>query len=283
MKSIPLKFRLLKVGHCMHPECIAMQGGSWSGVRFPALCGLIEHPQHGAILFDTGYSHHFLDATSPFPERLYRWVTPVTLEPQDSLLSQLALLGLKATDIRHVIISHYHGDHVAGLKDFPNARFLSMRADYDQMCARSRLTNLLGGCLPRLLPHDFHARIDFAEDARAVALPGEFKPFDIGFDLFGDGSLIGVPLPGHARGQMGLALRQLDDRPLFLVADACWSRDALRLDRQPTWIAGRLFDSTDRYRATFQNLRALALRQSDVAILPSHCEKTWKAWPNEIS
>lgn len=116
-----LAFRLLKVDHCAHPECVVMRGGRWRSTLFPALCGLLAHPTRGWILFDTGYSSHFTQATAPFPERLYRWVTPLTLTPADTLLAQLARLGISADEIRYVIISHMHGDHIAGLKDFPNA------------------------------------------------------------------------------------------------------------------------------------------------------------------
>jgi glyoxylase-like metal-dependent hydrolase (beta-lactamase superfamily II) len=277
----PIRFHLLKAGHCSHPECVAMRGGRWSSLRFPALCGVIEHPQRGVILFDTGYSAHFFDATQPFPERAYRWVTPVTLAPEETLVAQLARLGIAADTVRHVIISHYHGDHVAGLKDFPQARFWSMRADYDALRRRSRVGNLLHACLPALLPANFPTRLHFAEEAKGMALPREFHPFDYGFDLFGDGSVAGIPLPGHSTGQMGLAFCRADGRPVFLVADACWTRSGLDEDKLPTWIASRVFDSRHDYGATFGRLRELAARNTDVAIVPSHCERTWQAWSHE--
>jgi glyoxylase-like metal-dependent hydrolase (beta-lactamase superfamily II) len=277
----PVRFHLLKAGHCAHPECVVMRGGRWANLRFPALCGAIEHPERGVVLFDTGYSPHFFDATRPFPERAYRWATPVTFAPEETLVAQLARLGIAAADVRHVIISHYHGDHIAGLKDFPQARYWSTRADYDTLRARSRVANLLHGCLPALLPADFATRLHFADGAARVALPPEFHPFDSGFDLFGDGSVLGIPLPGHATGQMGIAFCRADGRPVFLVTDACWTRSALDEDRLPTWIASRIFDSRPVYRGTFGRLRVLAARDTGIAIVPSHCERTWEAWQHE--
>lgn len=274
----PIQFHLLKAGHCSHPECIAMRGGRWSNLRFPALCGVIQHPDRGVILFDTGYSPHFFTATDPFPERAYRWVTPPTLPLEETLVTQLARMGIAAGDVRHIIISHFHGDHVAGLKDFPQARFWATRTDYDRMRRRSRLSNLVHACLPALLPDDFTQRLDFADDAGHVALPRAFHPFERGFDLLGDGSIVGIPLPGHTSGQMGIAFERADGRPLFLVADACWTRRAIDEDRPPTWIASRPFDDRPAYRATFDRLRALAARRTEIAIVPSHCDATWKAW-----
>ncbi len=258
-----------------------MRGGRWSSLRFPALCGVIEHPEHGVILFDTGYSPHFFEATQPFPERAYRWITPPTLAPKKTLVAQLAGLGIAANEVRHIIISHYHGDHIAGLKDFPQARFWSTHADFHALLKRSRLGNLLHGCLPALLPADFAARLEVAEETKHMPLPREFQPFDYGFDLFGDGSVAGIPLPGHSAGQLGIAFRRADGRHVFLVADAAWTRRALDEDRPPTWIASRIFDSRRDYHTTFARLRELAARRTGVAIVPSHCERTLKDWQNE--
>lgn len=258
-----------------------MRGGRWRSALFPALCGLIEHPTRGWILFDTGYSSHFMDATDPFPERFYRWVTPFTLPPKEMLLAQLAARGIAAADISCVLVSHMHGDHIAGLKDFPNARFVTLRAELDALRSKSRIGGLMHGILPRLLPADFDSRIIFADDLPSIALPPELKPFENGFDLLGDGSVIGVPLPGHSRGQMGVLLRQADDSLVFMVADACWSRNALANNQGPTWLAGRIFDSRNDYARTFNDLRQMSARTQSPTLVPSHCEATWKEIGNE--
>ena len=281
MTLAPMKFHLLKVGHCTHPECVAMRGGRWSNIIFPALCGLIQHPTRGWILFDTGYSSHFFDATDTFPERMYRWLTPFTLPAAETMLAQLAALGIGADDISYVLISHMHGDHISGIKDFPKARFITMRAEHEAMHKKSRLGGLMHAFLPALMPSDFETRVLFAEDAREVKLPSEFRPFESGFDLFGDGSVIGVPLPGHSRGQMGVVFRQADDRLIFMVADACWSKAGLLRNQGPTWIASRIFDSVGNYRRTFNNLQHLAVRPEAPVLIPSHCEQTWKEFGNE--
>jgi glyoxylase-like metal-dependent hydrolase (beta-lactamase superfamily II) len=272
----PLRFRLLKVGQCTHPECMAMRGGRWANAVFPALCALIEHPVRGLILFDTGYSTHFTDATAPFPERLYRWSTPVTLAPQDTLLCQLAAMGIQAADISHVIVSHFHGDHIAGLKDFPNARVIAMRADYDAIRSKSRVGGLLRAYLPALMPDDIDSRMIFAEDLPTMQMPAELAPFERAVDLLQDGSIAGIHLPGHTRGQMGIVLRQTSHQLVFMVADACWSMPALKKNARPTWMAERLFDNAAKYRRTFDELRRVAAHPAAPDIVPSHCEQTWR-------
>lgn len=277
----PLQFRLLQVGACRHPECVAMRGGQKGAVTFPALCGLIQHPTLGNWLFDTGYSDHFQEATQPFPERLYRWVTPVSLPPEQQLTAQLAQLGLRPGDIDGIILSHFHADHISGLRDYPNAEIIAMQAEYAQLSQLSRIQGLFHGYLPQLLPASFSTQARFVESMRLLTLPPELQPFRYGFDLLGDGSLLAVPLPGHTHHHLGLLLRRQDGQIVFLVADACWSIKALQQHRPPSWLAQRLFDDRLAYRATFGQLQQLAEQNPAVLVVPSHCEVTARAWLNE--
>ncbi|MFJ3058252.1 MBL fold metallo-hydrolase [Herbaspirillum sp. NPDC087042] len=270
-----LEFELLKVGHCTHPECVAMRGGRWASVPFPALCGLLRHPQRGWLLFDTGYSAHFMAATQPFPQRLYRWTTPSLLPEHERLTVQLRRRGIAPEDISGIVISHLHGDHIAGLRDFPRARFFVMRTELDSMRRRCAWNNLRHGVLPALLPDDFADRLHFADDCPTVKLPSALSAFGEGMDLFGDGSVLAVHLPGHTLGQIGLALHDETGRITFLCADACWSLQAIRDDLRPTWLARQLFDNATHYLETFARLRRLHLAASDVRLIPSHCMHSW--------
>jgi glyoxylase-like metal-dependent hydrolase (beta-lactamase superfamily II) len=262
---------------------VAARGARLARVDFPSYCGLLQHPQHGWMLYDTGYSEHFFTATERFPERLYRSMLPVQLPAGECLLAQLAARGLAADDIGHIIISHYHGDHVAGLRDFPRARYVALRADSDQLLGlrRKRWQATVHGQLPGLLPDDFLARLKHADDSPTRSLPAWMAPFDSGLDLFADGSLLGVPLPGHSQGQLGLYITDAEGRPVLLAADACYSLPACREDRMPPaptlW-----FSSADAraYRSTFTALGALSRREPALAILPSHCSAAREAFDN---
>jgi glyoxylase-like metal-dependent hydrolase (beta-lactamase superfamily II) len=258
-----------------------MRGGQLRPATFPSLCALIHHPSEGPILYDTGYGERFAEATSAFPERLYRWITPVTLPDEEALTRQLAKRGVMPQDVRHVVISHFHADHVAGAKSFPNAKYTAMRGDYLALRGLTRVGALMHGFLPSLLPEDFESRLRFAEDAKVVALPSALAPFDTGFDLLGDGSLVAVPLPGHSRRQQGLWVAGDDGRDYFFVADACWSMRAVRENRPPMWIAGIAMDERATYAETFDGLRAVHSRDPDLALVPSHCEETWRSLAHE--
>jgi glyoxylase-like metal-dependent hydrolase (beta-lactamase superfamily II) len=259
--------RFLQCGCCRHPEAATLRGGRLSPIVFPALAGLFLHSVEGPVLFDTGYDPAFLQASEPFPERLYRWVTPLETSRETSAAGHLARLGLNPTDVHWVVLSHFHGDHVAGLHAFPKARIVAARAGL----ASARRRGVWGGALPRLIPADLEARMVAFEDCERTALPAAFAPFTDGADLFGDGSLLAVELPGHCPGHWGLAARGEDDRLHLLCGDAAWSSQAIRENRPPPAFTTALLGRTGPYRATLARLHALSVSAPEVLITPSHC------------
>lgn len=271
---------VLRVGHCAHPECLALHGGAWRSAVFPALVGLIRHPDAGALLFDTGYADHFLRATDAFPERLYRWATPVTLPPEECLLPQLARHGLAAHEIAGVFASHLHADHIAGLRDLPRARIWCGDAALRFARGHGRLARLRKATLLDLLPEDADTRLSTIESLPRIPLPTGWQALGDGVDLLGDGSLRAVPLPGHARGHFGLLLRHEDDREVLLAGDATWRIDAGRTARAPSPATRALSDDWAAQHATLAKLQAvLDTGDDDRVVLPSHCAESYARLP----
>ncbi len=262
----------LQCGCCRHPEAATIIGGSLRPAVFPALVGLFIHPQEGPVLFDTGYDPAFTAATEPFPERLYRWTTPVELAPGESAAEQLPGFGVRPEDVRLVVLSHFHGDHVAGLHAFPNARIACARAGLE--AARvGPWRAVSSGVLPALIPGDIDSRILFFEDRPRAVLPTAYAPFDEGADLLGDGSLLAVELPGHCPGHWGLAARDAHDRLHLLVGDAAWSSRAIRENRPPPRPVTALLGRTEVYRKTLLGLHCTAEAAPDLLITPAHCRE----------
>ncbi|MFM6854879.1 MAG: MBL fold metallo-hydrolase [Sphingopyxis sp.] len=261
----------LVTGACRHPQGMTIMGGTWRPVDFPAVAMLLIHPDEGPILFDTGYDPAFLRATAQLPEALYRWATPVRLPPGADAASQCRALGHDPATVRHVILSHFHGDHIAGLHAFPRAAIYCARAGLDDIGRRNRFGATRRGLLPALLPADLADRARFFEDAPRHPLPRDAAPFEHGADILGDGSLLAVELPGHCPGHWGLALRDAKWGLHMLVADAAWSMDAIRQNRPPPALATAFLGNTARARSTLDALHRLATRNPDIRLTPCHC------------
>ena len=263
-------FAWVERGSCRHPEMMTIRGGSLCAVDFPAMIGIIRHPDAGILLFDTGYDGAFLEATRPFPERFYRWATPVTLDPAEGVEEWLARQGVGPDEVRYLILSHFHGDHVAGLGNFPNARIFCSSAGLKRVRSGNRLSRVAHGLLSALVPDDVAARSAFFEDLPERALPDIFAPFETGRDLLGDGSLLAAELPGHCPGHWGLALRTEEDRFVLLSADSTWSIKAIEREVPPPWVTMALLGDAKAYRRTLAALHA-ASDNKELVILPSHC------------
>jgi glyoxylase-like metal-dependent hydrolase (beta-lactamase superfamily II) len=222
------------------------------------------------MLFDTGYGEAFMEATRRFPESLYRRVTPVSWTPRQSIAAQLQASGIPASEVCTVIVSHFHGDHVGALGDFPQAKIWCSAEAWEDLHGRSRLSALGKGLLPALAPPSLIERTRYFESTECRRLPATLAPFADGFDLLSDGSLFAVPLPGHAEGHFGLCFRDRQ-RWVFLVGDAAWSARAIAENTPPpAWATAALGD-TRTYRRTLSSLHALAARGTDVLLVPSHC------------
>ena len=269
MREVGVK--LIRCGHCTHPQVATIRDGSWRPAIFPALSILIVHPVEGPMLFDTGYDPKFFEATQPFPERFYRWLTPVTLPAGADVASQLERFGFAPSDIRHLILSHFHADHVAGAHAFPQAQVHCAKAGLDAACASGRIKALRGGMLPALLPADIAVRARFFEDAPRVPLPAALQPFEEGADILGDASVIAVDLPGHCPGHWGLVVNDAAQGEHFLVADAAWSSDAIRRNMPPPRLTSNLLGDAKRVEATLGQLNALYRRNPDIRLTPAHC------------
>jgi glyoxylase-like metal-dependent hydrolase (beta-lactamase superfamily II) len=266
---------LLQAGYCTCPEHIAIQGGRWQSIHFPARFALIEHPRLGLMLFDTGYSRRFFAETDAFPARFYRWSTPVTLKEDELAVSQLAARGIRPVDITHIFISHFHADHIAALTDFPRARYVYLPQAFEAVRSLRGLPALMRAFLPGLIPADFSERSMPIPPASAQPLPPEYAPFRTGFDLLGDESLLAIELPGHATGQMGLLARDTSDTLRFFVADAAWLNQSIPLDRPPHRLADLIFSDPRAYRTTLHDLHLFQRSRPDIHIIPSHGETSF--------
>lgn len=273
---VKLESKLYVAGHCLSFAAATFNGDRWRIERYPAICARIRHPEHGHIVFDTGYSQAFFSQTRRFPSRLYRIATPVRLAPGESLVEQLAAEGIQSSDIGHVILSHFHADHVGGLADFTSATIIADTGGYAYLRDKRGFAAVRKGFVSGLVPDDFETRFRGILHRRQVRLGEEMAPFKIGYDLFGDGSVIAIYLEGHARHQIGILFDDIDHGQTFLCADAAWSRRAIRENTGPGRIGYMAVDDVRDTDGTLGRLHELHKLNPGLRIVPSHCQEVWE-------
>lgn len=276
-----LKINFLQAGYCTHPEATVLRGQPWKKRVFPSLVAVIEHPVAGFLLFDTGYSHRFFQETRAFPFQLYAALTPVYFQEKESAVFQLQERGLEAEQIKFVIISHFHADHIGGLKDFPQAKFCCFQSAYEAVKDKQGISALRAGFLAGMIPANFEELTVFVEHQPRVSLPPEYSPFETGFDVLGDGSILAVELPGHVLGQLGIFLTDTTNQTYFLIADACWLSRAYQELIAPHPIVNLLLADRKAYQETLQKIHQLYQSNPQIKIVPAHCLETWQELKNK--
>ncbi len=265
---------------CADPRHLGLEAGV--PLNFPAGWALVEHPVQGAILFDCGYGPAVREAMRRGLRRVYRHLLHACCPVHADAAQLLRQRGLSSEQVRWVVISHFHPDHIGGLGQFARAQFLAHAeawAQASQAGWAGWVGRLHAQIWKELLPADFAARLRLLDGAGRRALPDDLAEFGEGWDLFGDGSLHALSLPGHARGQLGLALRTHGGERAVLAADAFWRAEQLDRPRPLPWLtrAVAVHDAAA-YHDTLQRLARFRQAHPDAWVIPSHCGATLARW-----
>ncbi len=182
----------------------------------PVLAYLVEHPDKGLVLLDTGLNGCFCDnAFGNFGPLLGRVVKAKAEKGKDAV-SQLASLGFTPSDVRFVILSHLHLDHTSGLPDFKGAE---VYADAAELKAAGSPMAMMDGCVKA------HRE---GMDIKPLQYGGAVQPFDRVCDFFEDGSLFVVGAEGHTKGNAAVILNARGG-PILLTFDAAHRKANLDL------------------------------------------------------
>lgn len=264
MTHVSLQIR--SSGHCFASGHHVTHGAPRTPVRFEAIWAELNHPEHGTILFDSGYTSRFQEATKHFPKRIYALLTKVSIRPEDEAHRQV-----NPDKVKHFICSHIHADHVGGMRDFQDATCWASKECLEQFDELPDWRSWTKGVLKELFTDNWRQTCQTFESRPVFVHPELGK----GRDLFGDGSIVLFPLPGHAKGQHG-ALVQTEQGPVFLVADAFWDIRAITEGLVPNPIVRVFFDDMDAYAKSLQRIRTFHAKNPEVPLIATHCPEAAK-------
>ncbi len=232
---------------------------SWSAkVRLDVPVFLIEHPE-GPVLFDSGLDGE--TAAKMHAGWLARKIASFESSSGQDAASQLAAAGVAPESVRWVVLSHAHPDHMSGLARYPNATVVVSRREWERAKEASSSTP---PAKRRVDPQALESRIklrllDFDDQP-------PYGAFDHAVDLFSDGSIFLVPLPGHTSGSIG-AWVNLDGGPALLAGDAAWVIDNY-LDL--AFPHERAMEDPVAYRHSIDTMRAMQRVVPRLVIFPGH-------------
>ena len=218
---------------------------------------LIRHPK-GNLLIDAGLSEHGHDDLARFPA-LNRAMLRYEPRGKGSLKASLTALG--NPPIAWVILTHMHWDHTSGLTDLVHPRVIMSEEDLAFASAHANDDPPV-------------AMVDHLRGALVATIKWDGPPvenFPASHDLYGDGSIVFVPLPGHTPGSIGIFVTRTHGRRLLFVGDTAWSVDAINLPSHKLKPLSRFADyDPDTLSDALWRLHDLAAKDPDLIIVPTH-------------
>lgn len=209
--------------------------GTKDEISIPIPAWLVRHPK-GDVVFDAGLHPDLAfntDSLGPLAK-----VFAVDLAPGGTVGHRLTEHGVDPAGSLRVVLSHGHFDHVGGLVELPNARVLVQRDEWRAV------------------------RDTAGYDKTVVDLGHDVTELDGEHDVFGDGSVMCLPTPGHTCGHQSLRVTTAEG-PVILAGDTCYFAHTLDDEVLPPFA----FDHDQQLRS----LRRLqAERRAGAMIVPGH-------------
>jgi glyoxylase-like metal-dependent hydrolase (beta-lactamase superfamily II) len=208
--------------------------------------------QHGAdyMVWDTGLPAGLKGAPLSGTDALSPTLTR-------TLPEQLAAIGVKPEQIAIVGISHYHFDHTGQAASFPQAKLLMGKRDLDALKADP---------------------LPFGADQKALAHwlteGGAVEPVSGDKDVYGDGTVTMLSMPGHTPGSYALLVRLAKKGNVLLSGDVVHFEEQFKTNGVPGFNTSRAetLASMDRIQKIAKKLNATLVVQhdaNDIAKLPA--------------
>jgi glyoxylase-like metal-dependent hydrolase (beta-lactamase superfamily II) len=197
-------------------------------VQLTFSCYLIRHGDD-YMIWDTGNS-----------------TTAGAAAPKSTLVELLTQLKLTPEQIKYVAISHYHGDHTGQAALFPHSTLLIGKGDWDAL-------------------NDAKSGISPAAFTNWISGGGKVEAVAGDKDVFGDGSVMMLNMPGHTPGHHSLLVRLKDMGPVLITGDLAHFHENYDAGGVPTFNTDRAASvaSIERFKAIAKNLKATVIIQHD--------------------
>jgi glyoxylase-like metal-dependent hydrolase (beta-lactamase superfamily II) len=176
--------------------------------------------------------------------------------PKTSLTDLLAQLKVTPAQVKYVGISHYHGDHTGQASQFPTATLLIGKGDWD------------------VVSDPKASAATSAPFASWIKGEGKVEPLTGDKDVFGDGSVMMLNMPGHTPGHHSLLVKLKTMGNVLITGDLAHFRENYASNGVPTFNTDRAASiaSLDRFKKIATNMKATVIiqhDQRDVAKLPA--------------
>ncbi len=215
----------------------------------------VRHPQKGLFLIDTGAERALVDDR---PHAAMRGFLTAFMD-MDAFRVRVdtkSWLAAQTEPLRGVFLTHLHIDHVLGLPDVPRGTPIYLGPG--ENAERSAQNVFTQGIYDRVFEgHGAVRELPFQKDATGT--------FDGVLDLFGDGTVWALSVPGHTHGSTAYLVRT-PTGPVLLTGDACHTSFGWKNGVEP----GSFSHDKPKSAESLAHLRAFAARHPTMDIRLGH-------------
>ncbi len=242
---------------CANESFIHEKGSLFSTHRSNNIAVYIKHPK-GDFLFDTGFGSDYQDQLDNMA-----WPSCAINSHKHTKIAgnEVDAFGSKE-DINFILLSHLHWDHVSGINDFPDAEVWTTKAEYDFAFSDDAKK-------PAFLKTDYNDPTIKWNLITFDSIP--YENFDRSLDLYDDGSIILVPLPGHTPGSLGMFVNLASGTRYFFIGDLSFSEEAIQKNAEKNFFAKAVVDEEHKVvRQELNRVSFLAKKKPELIVVPSH-------------
>ncbi len=239
-----------------------VRGGGLSLAPMPFLAALAIHRERGPILIDAPFGHEGPVNAGEMLGTVLR-SSGLTFRADWAVVPRIEQLGFRPSEVEHVLMTHLHWDHTGGMKSIGHARFHMSHLEWERANQYEGFEAARAG----FAPGDYRA---LDNRVRTFTLErGARDLTDQSHDIFGDGSVQAIALPGHTSGSVGY-LFDLEDQTVFYVGDAAFVVSQITRGDDIGIFPRIVAENVQQVRATLNALRRFHEAHPRIQIVASH-------------
>lgn len=255
-----LSISLIETGYARTLEAFVYRGGSYFKTRkLSHVAILVQHP-NGNFLFDTGLGSQlhkqFQEEFSFIERQMFKYHKTQTVG------ESLEKNNFDLSAIDFIIPSHLHFDHASGIEDFAAPQVWVTKEEYAHAMSEEAVS-------PAFIKDQYDA--DQIHWKLIEFNSGPYEVFEESYDVFKDGTVILVKLPGHTNGSVGMFVNLNSGKRYFFTGDLTWAKEAILSPAEKYHIPRKIVDKDrEKLKEAIMKVYYLHKKNPNIQLVPAH-------------